>query len=216
MSQTITCGFVYVTPRTSEQERLQNGFMIRARTVKRNRQEQLLRKGNEQERHTIRKSNVSARKLLPAKDDVDIVLDGVLGTKLDGHELDTNQHKGEVGSDDEQTQGVSYTAHTTNELGNASLTLTTPISPFFGALATSTFGSSSYSTVSEISILGSPPPSLKLVTLRTPTSLTYNHSLQCPFLPRLHSDRDRSLLAILLRNPPNILQLRASPPLRAR
>lgn len=203
------CSFVNFTTPTSKEERLQNLYLIRSRTVKINRRKQLLRTSREQEDYSSRKIAGPGRKLLPAgsqppssrKIDVDeyVKVRGV-----------TTVHERILLAKDEHRQCQGRELQ--NNSLDSSLVLPSPVSPFFGALATSTFDSSSHSAVSEISSRGW--QSHPVISLLPP--LTERSSLQHPPLPRLRPNRNICLLPSLLPKPPSLLQLRTPPPLRPR
>lgn len=152
MAEIVSCSFINFSATTSKEDRLRNRYLIRARTVRRNRQEQLLRKGNEHQQYSTRKNNGPTRKLLPMQTRLSPAVEHDLNNKSDDARPQTDSPRKAHGHREHnpaEALGIPSAGIT------SSLTLTSPVSPFFGALATDTFDSSSYSTISEISVLGS-------------------------------------------------------------
>lgn len=151
MATTNACSFVNLTTSTSKEERLRNRYLIRARTVKNNRRNQLLRTSREQENYSTRKNAGPARPLLPARSrplpSIETKEESAVVTKT------TASNASDVPGQIEFAPIQS--ADTQKADASPILALPATLSPFFGGLATDAFDSSSHSKATEISTLGS-------------------------------------------------------------
>ena len=162
-----TCSFVNFTTPTSKEEHLSNRYLIRSRTIKNNRRKQLQRTTREQDDYFNKKAISASRTLLPTRSrradsqlaSLDVAADEIA-------QSDDFAQPRRDGADRKECRGLQSEGSATV----ARLTLAPPISPFFGALATTTFDSASHTNVAETSVLGK---SIRRPTKRKLTSSTH-------------------------------------------